>query len=173
MASSRPDPSVRIPTTSPGTAQVALASLFALALLALIWGVALAERTFEPCGDSPRAVYAVFADVLLGIGTTLVALALHQSRRQLRAWRIPTWLELLVYIASCVAVAIPLSIGASNSVQASSIGEGGPSFPLVVLGGISLTAALALLLRRGVRLGLTAAILLGGVMTTYALIAAR
>jgi hypothetical protein len=106
-----------------------LASVFALALLTLIWAVALAERAFEPWGDSPRAVYAVVADVLLGIGTTLIALALHKHRRQLRGWRIPTRLESLVYVASCVALAAPLAIAAANSVEASSIGEGGPRSP--------------------------------------------
>jgi hypothetical protein len=79
-------------------------------------------------------MYAAVADLLLSVATTLVALGVHHSRRRIRAMRIPTRLEFLVYIASCAAVVIPISIAASNSVQASSIGEGDPS---LVLGRLS------------------------------------
>jgi hypothetical protein len=173
MASSGPYLSRRTPAPSSGLVLVVLAGMFGLATLVLIWAVALAGRTFEPWGDSPRVLYAVVGDVLLGTATTLIALAVRQSRRHLRAWRIPRWLEFLIYIASCVAIAVPLSIAATNSVEASSMGEGGPSFSLVALGGASLAAALALLIRRSVRHGLTLAIVLGTALTTYAMIAAR
>lgn len=173
MASSHPHLSRRASAISLGLAPVVLAGVFALATLLLIWAVGLAERTFEPWHDSPPVVYAVVADVLLGTGTTLIALAVHRCRRQLRAWRIPRGLEFLVYIASCVAIAVPLSIAATNSLEASSVGQGGPSLILVALGGASLAAALALLTRRRARHGLMVAIVLGGALTTCALLAAR
>ena len=173
MASSRPSLWHRTRATSPGPALAVRAGVFALATLVLIWAAALGERTFEPWGDSPRVLYAVVADVLLGTGTTLIARAVRQSHTRLRAWRIPRRLESLIYIASCVAIAVPLTLAATNSVEASSIGEGGPSFSLVVLGGAGLAAALALLVRRRVRYGLTVAVALGWALTTYAMLAAR
>lgn len=173
MVSSRRISSGRGPKIWAGSVSVGLALAFASALLVLVWAVGLAERTLEPWGDSARATYAGLADVLLGVGTVMVALAVRESRRRRRQWRVPAWLESLVYAASCIALAIPLAIGATNSLQASSIGAGGPSLALVAIGGVGLAAALALLARRGIRLAVIASIVLGGALTTFALIVPR
>jgi hypothetical protein len=169
MGSSHSVPSGR--STISRRAASAAAGVFALALL--IWAVGLAERTVEPWGDSPRALYAGVAVVLLAAGTALVALAVHASRPQIRAWPFPTWLEPLAYLASGIAVAVPLAIAATNSLQASSIGEGGPPLVLIALGGFGLAVTVAYLMRRSTRLGATVSVVLGGALMTFALIAAR
>jgi hypothetical protein len=97
-----------------------------LALFALVWAEGLAGTTLEPWGDSPRAFYALVADVLLGLGTVLLALAVSVSRSQIVGWRVPKRVESVIYVASCIAIAIPLEISATNSFEASSLGEGHP-----------------------------------------------
>lgn len=150
-------------------ARSASAVVSLLALLALVWAVGLAGGTLEPWGDSSKAFYALVADVLLALGTVLLAGAVGTSRPKIVAWRFPKRVEPLIYIAGSVVVAIPLAMSATNSFQASSNGQGGPSPVLVVLGGIALTAALAALMRRGLWLGLLASVILGGSLMIYAL----
>jgi phosphotransferase system glucose/maltose/N-acetylglucosamine-specific IIC component len=79
----------------------------------------------------------------------------------------------VVYLASGITVAVPITIAATNSFKASSLGEGGPPFLLVVLGGIGLASGLATLMKRHVYLGIAisaalAVALLGvGLVRTY------
>jgi hypothetical protein len=148
-------------------AAAVVAAVAAVVVLAL--AVGLAGTTLEPWGDSSKAFYALVADVLLGFGTLLLAFAEGASRPVIVAWRFPKWLAPLIYIAGFVAVAIPLAISAANSFEASSNGQGGPSPLLVVLGGIGLTAVLALLMRRGLWLGLLVSAISGGSLMAYAL----
>ena len=150
-----------------------LAGGVAVALLLLIWALSLAERALEPWGDSPRVLYAGVAVVLLGLGTALVAAAVGANRVRIRAWRFSNRVESLLYVLSCLAVTVPLAVGASNSLAASSIGEGGPPLVLVALGGMGLATALTCLMRRGIRLGVIASVILGGALMIVALIVPR
>jgi hypothetical protein len=140
-----------------------------VALVVLTGAVGLAGTTLEPSGDSSKAFYALVADLLLGFGTLLLSFTVRASRPVIVAQRFPKQLEPLIYITGCVVVAIPLAISGTNSFDASSSGEGGPSPLLTVLGGIGLTAALVLLMRRGLWLGLPASVILGGSLMVYAL----
>lgn len=95
------------------------------------------------------------------------------ERVRIRAWRFSDWLKPVLYSLSCVAVAVPLAVGASNSRAASSIGEGGPPLVLVVLGGMGLATALTCLMRRRISLGLIASAVLGGPLMMSALVVPR
>jgi hypothetical protein len=133
----------------------------------------MASTTVEPWGDSPRAVYATVADIGLAFGLAFLPAAASQLRRITR-WREFTarW-GILVCALATVAVAIPLWISATNSLEASSIGQGGPSIPIVVLGGVGLGLGLAALMTRRTGVGLRAGIALGTLLLAAAFVTAR
>jgi hypothetical protein len=145
----------------------------ACALVFLVSAVGMAAQSREPWGDSPRALYAMVADIGLGLGALCLAVTVAQLRRA-AWWRqfVTRWRR-LIYLAAAVAVAVPLAMSSSNSLEASSIGEGGPSLLIVIMGGAGLGVGLAALMTRRIGLGLFAALALGGILIAVAFATAR
>jgi hypothetical protein len=135
--------------------------------------VGTAATTLEPYGDSPRAFYAVLADVCLILGVACLAFVAFDLNRVAR-WRkfVDRWATAL-YVLAAVAVGVPLVTSATNSLQASSIGEGGPSRLVLMLGGVGLAAGLAALMARRIALGLAVAAVLAVSLVAVAIVGAR
>jgi hypothetical protein len=145
----------------------------ALAVLALTYAVAGAAMTFEPYSDSSRVVYAGLASFGLGIGSCFLALATRTIALTLIRPGALVRAEPLVYLLSIVTVTIPIAIAASNGLEASSAGQGGPSILIDAIGGVGLAAGLGRLMHRGIALGLVVAALLAGALAVAAVITAR
>jgi hypothetical protein len=145
----------------------------AVAVGALLYAVAEAAMTLEPWGDSPRIFYAALSCIGLAVGTGALAFS-FRSLRNAAVWpRLPLAGEVLVYAGCCIAIGAPLAIAASNSLAASSVGQGGPAFVVQLVGGIGLAAGLALLMGRRITLGLITSGVLGAALLLVALVTAR
>ena len=147
-----------------------LAAAFAAGIL-IIYAVAEAATAVAPYGDSPRLFYAVLADIGLGLGTLLLAVAIRHRRSR------PTLLsaraEWAIHLLSAIALAVTLVISAANSLEASASGQGGPPLILEIFTGACRTVSLALVMARRVTLGFLVSGSLALALTVTALIAAR
>ena len=142
-------------------------------VLLAIWAVWLAQTAVEPYVDSSRPFYAAVGDVLLGLGTLLLAGAVGATRDLIVRVQIPSRLEALGYVGGVAAVGPALAVSATNSLEASSRGQGGPALVLVAAGGIGVSLALALALRRRLAFGLVTAIVLASALLGAAAILDR
>lgn len=145
----------------------------ALAGFCFVAAIAGACTTLEPWGDSSRAFYATVADIWLAFGLLLLTGVAGQLR-SVEGWRrFAMHRPLAIWVVAAVAVAIPLWMSATNSLAASSIGEGGAPVPVVIVGGIVLAAAVAALMARRIALGLLVGSALGVGLLMVAFITAR
>ncbi len=96
--------------------RVAVAGLAgAAAVVLLVYAVGTAATTLEHWGDSPRAVYAVVADVGLVLGVVCLSVVARELRRVVRWRQLVARSELVLYLVAAVTVGVPLAISATNS----------------------------------------------------------
>ncbi|MDQ6776036.1 MAG: hypothetical protein M3071_07415 [Actinomycetota bacterium] len=143
------------------------------AILVVGWAVGMAARSVEPWGDSPRAVYALVAVVLLLVALLPLGLAVSELRYAARWHLVVARWEWVVILGGSALAAVPVLKSATNSFAASSIGEGGPSVLLDLLGAVGLSLVLATLMTKRLYVGVLAAAALASVLLAGTVIFAR
>lgn len=143
------------------------------AILFVGWAVGLAARSVEPWGDSPRSFYALIAVVPLFVGLLPLGLAVSELARAAR-WHlvVARWHWALI-LGGVTLAAAPVLKSATSSFRASSIGAGGPSVLLILLGAVGLCLVLATLMTKRLYVGVLAAAAAAGALLAGTVVFAR
>lgn len=139
----------------------------ALAVPLLILAVNLAAYSLEPYTDSGPVFLAGMATVLMAGAAGLLMLPATELARLAWQDRLRGF-EPIVYGAAALMLSAPLAKAATNDLQASSIGQGGPSFALICIGALGLGLGLTSLMTQRREYGILAVVALGALLQALA-----